>query len=65
MRKGQAMTKKASTRQAKVSPGTKIASAMRSVANKITDTQRDDAMSTAMQIIYGRDKKAGVHAVRD
>jgi len=58
------MTKKESKRKAKVSPGTKIASEMRSTANKLTDAQRDDAMSLAMQIIYGGDKKAGVHAVR-
>ena len=59
------MSKQEPKRQAKVSPGTKTAAEMRSVANKLTDDQRDDAMSLAMQIIYGGDKKAGVHAVRD
>ena len=64
-RKGQRkMANKEPKRQAKVSPGTKSAAEMRSVANKLTDDQRDDAMSQAMQIIYGGDKKAGVHAVR-
>jgi hypothetical protein len=58
------MAKQESKRQAKVSPGTKIAAEMRSAANKLTDDQRDDAMSLAMQIIYGGDKKTGVHAVR-
>jgi hypothetical protein len=44
------MAKKESKRQVKVSPGTKIAAEMRSVANKLTDDQRDDAMSLAMQV---------------
>jgi hypothetical protein len=38
----------------KVSPGTKIAAQMRSVANKLTDEQRDESMSFAMQVIYGK-----------
>jgi hypothetical protein len=47
----------------KVSPGTKIAAQMRSVANKLTDEQRDESMSFAMQVIYGKGKTAS-QAVR-
>lgn len=50
------MANKESKRQAKVSPGTKIAAAMRSVANKLSDEQRDESMSYAMQVIYGKGK---------
>jgi hypothetical protein len=48
----------------KVSPGAKTAAKMRETANKLTDVQREAGMSAAMQVIYGEDKKAGVHAVR-
>jgi len=57
------MTKKGSKGRSKVSPGAKIAAEMRSVANKLTDEQRDGAMSFAMQVIYGKGKTAS-HAVR-
>ena len=57
------MTNKESKGQTKVSPGTKVAAAMRSVANKLTDKQRDESMSVAMQVIYGKGKTAS-HAVR-
>ena len=53
------------TKKHKISPGTKIAQEMRSEANKLTDEQRDNAMSVAMQAIYGKAKKTAVHAVRD
>ena len=48
----------------KTSPGTKAAAKMREIANTLTDEQRKAGMSAAMQVIYGEDKKAGVHAVR-
>jgi hypothetical protein len=57
------MAKKETKRRAKVSPGAKIAAEMRSVANKLTDEQRDESMSFAMQVIYGKGKAAS-HAVR-
>jgi len=57
------MANKESKKQAKVSPGTKVAAEMRSVANKLSDGQRDESMSFAMQIIYGKGKTAS-HAVR-
>jgi hypothetical protein len=56
------MANKEPKRQAKVSPGAKVAAAMRSAANKLSDEQRDESMSFAMQVIYGKGKKA--HAVR-
>jgi hypothetical protein len=37
---------------------------MRAVANKLTEEQRDESMSFAMQVIYGK-RKAVSHAVRD
>jgi hypothetical protein len=57
------MSNKESKIRAKVSPGTKIAAEMRSAANKLTDEQRDESMSLAMQIIYGKGNAAS-HAVR-
>jgi hypothetical protein len=57
------MANKEKRKQAKVSPGTKVATEMRSVANKLSDEQRDESMSFAMQIIYGKGKTAS-HAVR-
>ena len=57
------MASKGNKKQAKVSPGTKVAAVMRSVANKLSDEQRDESMSFAMQIIYGKGKSAS-HAVR-
>jgi hypothetical protein len=51
------------TKTAKLTPGTKTAVEMRAVANTLTDEQRDASMSLAMQVIYGKGKKA-VHAVR-
>jgi ribosomal protein L11 len=48
----------------KLSPGAKTAAKMREIANKLTDEQRETGMSAAMQVIYGDDKKVGVHAVR-
>ncbi len=57
------MAKKENKKQAKVSPGTKVAAEMRSVANKLSDEQRDESMSFAMQIIYGKGKTAS-HALR-
>jgi hypothetical protein len=36
---------------------------MRAEANKLTDEQRDESMSFAMQVIYGKGKTAS-HAVR-
>ena len=57
------MAHKETKKQAKVSPGTKVAAAMRAVANKLSDEQRDESMSFAMQIIYGKGKTAS-HAVR-
>ena len=48
----------------KASPGTKTAAKMREIANTLTDEQRKAGMSAAMQVIYGGDKKTGVHAVR-
>jgi hypothetical protein len=50
-------------KKAKVSPGGKIAAKMRSAANKLSDEQRDESMSFAMQVIYGKGKLAS-HAVR-
>ncbi len=47
----------------KVSLGTKLAARMRSKANKLSDEQRDESMSMAMQVIYGKGKVAP-HAVR-
>ena len=47
----------------KVSLGTKAAAQMRAKANKLTDQERDESMSVAMQIIYGKGK-APQHAVR-
>jgi hypothetical protein len=47
----------------KVGLGTKIAAQMRAEANKLTDEQRDESMSFAMQVIYGKGKTAS-HAVR-
>ena len=47
----------------KDSAGTKIAAQMREDANKLTDEQRDESMSFAMQVIYGKGKTAS-HAVR-
>ncbi len=57
------MANKEPKKKAKVSPGTKIAAKMRSVANKLSDEQRDESMSFAMQVIYGKGKTAS-HAVR-
>jgi len=48
----------------KIGSGAKTAAKMREVANLLTDEQRKAGMSAAMQVIYGGDKKAGVHAVR-
>lgn len=64
IRKGtEKMANKEKKKQAKVSPGTKVAAEMRSVANKLSDEQRDESMSFAMQIIYGKGKTAS-HALR-
>jgi hypothetical protein len=58
------MAKEGKARKAgKMSPGTKIAAQMRAEANKLTDEQRDESMSFAMQVIYGKGKTAS-HAVR-
>jgi hypothetical protein len=57
------MANKENKKQAKISPGTKVATTMRSVANKLSDEQRDESMSFAMQIIYGKGKSAS-HAIR-
>ncbi len=57
------MAKKENKKQAKASPGTKVAAEMRSVANKLSDEQRDESMSFAMQVIYGKGKTVS-HAVR-
>jgi hypothetical protein len=51
-------------RKRKLSQGAKTAAKMRALANKLTDAQREAGMSAAMQVIYGEDKRAGVHAVR-
>jgi hypothetical protein len=51
------------SKASKVSPGAKIAAQMRAEANKLTDEQRDESMSFAMQVIYGKGKTAS-HAVR-
>jgi hypothetical protein len=47
----------------KASLGTKVAAEMRTKANKLSDNERDESMSVAMQIIYGKGK-ATQHAVR-
>lgn len=54
---------KASKSVKKTSPGAKAAAEMRAVANKLTDEKRDESMSFALQVIYGKSKKAA-HAVR-
>jgi hypothetical protein len=57
------MASKTPKNKAKDSPGKKAASQMRAVANKLSDAERDESMSFAMQIIYGKGKVAA-HAVR-
>jgi hypothetical protein len=52
-----------SRKKSKASPGKKAAAEMRSTANKLSDDERDESMSFAMQIIYGKGKSAA-HAVR-
>jgi hypothetical protein len=51
------------TKTAQLTPGAKTAAEMRTVANTLSDEQRDESMSLAMQVIYGKGKKAA-HAVR-
>jgi hypothetical protein len=53
----------AKTSKAKSSSGAKTAAEMRAMANKLTDKERDESMSFAMQVIYGKGKKVA-HAVR-
>ena len=48
------MAKKEPKRRTKVSPGAKIAAEMRTLADSLTDEQRDESMSFAMQVIYGK-----------
>ena len=57
------MAKEGKVKVSKVSPGTKVAAQMRAEVNKLTDKQRDESMSFAMQVIYGKGKTAS-HAVR-
>jgi len=45
------MANKKSKSHSKVSPGTKIAGEMRAIANNLSDKQREEAMSFAMQFL--------------
>ncbi len=57
------MSKEGKATKKKISLGTRVAAQMRAKANKLSDEQRDESMSVAMQIIYGKGKAAH-HAVR-
>jgi hypothetical protein len=48
------MSKVAKTIKRKVSLGTRAAAQMRAKANKLSEDQRDESMSIAMQVIYGK-----------
>ncbi len=56
------MSKESNSLKKKVSLGTRVAAQMRAKA-KLSDEQRDESMSVAMQVIYGKGT-AAQHAVR-
>jgi len=55
---------KGDTTHTKMRRGEKIAAEMRAAANTLTESQREESLAFAMQVIYGKGKKAGVHATR-
>ncbi len=45
-------------KKAKFSPGIKIAAEMRCAANKLSKKQREESMSFAVQVLFGKGKTA-------